>query len=112
MGVSKRLQRRREKLFARNPYCHWCGVKLVRVTGPKIKYFPPNAATIDHLRSRLDPSRDGNGWGEIRTVLACRECNYKRGADEEKSLPIEVLRARSQRHPNNRERMETQNGAS
>lgn len=39
-------------------------------------------ATIDHLRDRFDPTRrQPNRTREERTVLACLECNNRRGAE-------------------------------
>lgn len=74
---SKRRRRRREALFAQDPHCFWCG-KLVVLTLAKQR----NAATLDHLYSRLHPSRRDNGIAQ--TVLACRACNIQRGDYEAK----------------------------
>lgn len=41
-----------------------------------------NAATLDHLYSRLHPKRQNNGLTD--TVLACRKCNIQRGDYEAK----------------------------
>jgi hypothetical protein len=53
-------------------------------------------ATVDHLRTRYDPTR----WlkqsvpNETRTVLACFECNNNRAKRDGKMRPIEELRRR------------------
>lgn len=75
----KRIARRRLALFQADPHCHWCGRLTVwwAETGPG----PDNAATIDHLRSRLDPKRGKRGGGP-HTVLACRRCNQLRATYE------------------------------
>ena len=58
----------------------------------------PHLATLDHLRSRLDPER-GSDWQES-TVLACWECNHRRGAEEVKSkLSLEEQRERAKSWP-------------
>lgn len=83
------------RLFKRHPYCYWCGRKLV-LTNIKNGILPKNAATIDHLYSRLSPKRSlPNTNNEIRHVLACRRCNHKRGKFEDKALPYEEKLKRS-----------------
>ena len=43
----------------------------------------PLFATIDHIRSRLDPRRgEPITHGEVRHVLACYECNQRRNRYE------------------------------
>lgn len=87
---------RRRILFERDPHCHWCGCLTVLLAYPNsaARSWPKNAATVDHLDSRLSPRRNYAG-GEERTVLACRECNHRRGAAEEQALGHEELRRRS-----------------
>lgn len=74
-----------KKLWRRDPHCHWCG-RLTELLerDPKRKYFPPESATRDHLRSRFDPTRQEPcvPYREFRIVLACRECNLRRSAEE------------------------------
>ena len=72
------IQRRRNALWSKNPHCFWCG----RITKLPINHHSePDTATIDHVRSRLVPTRaentSGRWWRGI-TVLACRECNQER----------------------------------
>lgn len=91
--------RRRNRLFKQHPFCHWCGQRLVNVTGPRVKHFPPNAATLDHRHGRLDPRRrtdySPNNW----SVLACWQCNHERGQDDEKKAGIDEMRRRAGRFP-------------
>jgi hypothetical protein len=68
---SQRKRRRRETLWHEDPRCFWCG-KVTVLTDAKQR----NAATIDHLYSKLHPDRKGNGLTD--TVLACRKCNIQR----------------------------------
>ena len=91
----------KERLWLKNPYCHWCGCLTVLLPPEsKRKYFPSNMATIDHVRSRLHPARREPVYGEERRhVLACRQCNQRRCDEEQKQLSIEELRRRSQLSP-------------
>lgn len=59
---------------------------------------PDDAATVDHLDSRLNPER-GKHKGELRHVMACSKCNQRRARQEELEVGIQVLRERAQRHP-------------
>jgi 5-methylcytosine-specific restriction endonuclease McrA len=74
---SRRRRKHREALWRKDPRCFWCG-KLTVLTEAKQR----NAATIDHLYSRLHPKRENNGL--INTVLACRACNIQRADYESK----------------------------
>lgn len=80
-------------MVAEHPFCHWCGVEVVEVEAHTLPTKPPdNAATIDHVYSRLHPHRQAQRLG--KWVLACWRCNQQRAIEEVKSLPIETLRAR------------------
>ncbi len=65
--------------------CHWCRRPMVLVEpSAKSGRLPPNACTIDHLRSRLDPTRRiPPRDNERRLVAACHGCNTSRGARED-----------------------------
>lgn len=68
----------------------------------KRKVVPPNLATRDHLRSRLDPTRHEPPKGagsERRIVLACWKCNGDRARHEQLSQPVEELWRRAGRYP-------------
>jgi hypothetical protein len=67
------------------------------LTERNVKGLPPNAATIEHLISRYNPSR----WKrkrpeERRRVLACYKCNQERAALETLCLSREEILKRSQ----------------
>lgn len=63
--------------------CHWCFAPMVLVEPQSKGRLPRNACTIDHLRSRLDPTRrEPARNGERRLVAACHICNTRRGAKE------------------------------
>ena len=55
---------------------------------------PKTSATLEHLDDRVNGQR-GKHSGQIRIVLACKECNQKRGRELVKSQPIEDLWAKS-----------------
>lgn len=79
------VSKQRRRLWHADPRCHWCGRRTIltppRANMKKLKVQPPNLATVDHLRSRRDPTRqEPTARGdERRRVLACWECNQKRG---------------------------------
>jgi hypothetical protein len=87
--------RKRARLWAENPHCHWCGV--LTTLGPRCETM----ATLDHLRPRHHPSRHEPARnGERRIVLACWKCNSTRDHAEMKSRwTLDELRARANRHP-------------
>lgn len=86
MNYQRKLSRR-EKLWNRDPHCFWCGreTRLCENGGVNRK-LPDDAATVDHIRSRLSPNRkqpnDRPGWHTGITVLACYRCNNVRGRHE------------------------------
>lgn len=53
--------------------------------------------TIDHLDDRFNRKR-GTYTKVWRQVAACWECNTRRGAESQKSVPIEILRQRAKLH--------------
>lgn len=77
-------RRRLRKLWDQNPNCHWCGKKTVlpkrRVGGPASH----DLATIDHINSRFKKERFDNPNNLPNTVLACYECNHRRGEEEDR----------------------------
>jgi len=83
------------KLWQADPRCYWCKrytrlLNIPEIQGPA----PPDLATIDHLVSRYFPER----WIKRNQtkVLACYECNAKRGIEETKKLSREELVKRGQ----------------
>lgn len=95
---TKDTERKRMSLFRRQDgRCYWCACDLVvSPPGKHIKSPPPNLATIEHLRDRFDPTRwERNRNGERRLVLACLECNNRRGAENQAAAGKEELRRRS-----------------
>ncbi len=65
--------------------CHWCRCPMILVEPNGKNRLPPNACTIDHLRSRLDPTRREPARNqERRLVAACQRCNSARGSREQR----------------------------
>ena len=86
MANTKKLRKVRRKLWEQNPHCHWCGC-LTDWYNPPNGNLPPNAATIDHLLSRLNPERYYLPYyPQSLMVIACYKCNTERGAREEREL--------------------------
>lgn len=82
-----RKKRQRERLFCEQQgRCYWCGRPMVMPIHEPGKAHPPNAATIEHLFSKLHPDR-GKVRGQTH-VLACWECNFKRGLLEEREQQL------------------------
>ena len=91
--------RRRDRMFREHPYCHWCGTKVVMVTGSRVKSFPDNAATLDHRHGRLDPRRRVDSGPSNRTVLSCWRCNQIRCVEDQQRIGIDELRRRASHQP-------------
>jgi len=88
-GFNKRL---RIKLHAENPHCHWCGCVTLLLSGQR----HPDAATLEHLISRLAPDTSQRNKPEnIR--IACYKCNHARGQAEERAMCKAELLKRSLR---------------
>lgn len=91
-ATNARADSRRAALWWRDPACLWCG----RVTRLDHANGAPLAATLDHLKS--GPGRDRQR--DMRrhlpaTVLACYECNHRRGQPPPPVNPMcPLLRAR------------------
>lgn len=64
----------RNKLLSENPYCTYCGIKVIwyKNTGGKI---PDNFATLDHVLSKN--TGDYNNPENI-VVLCCNRCNQNK----------------------------------
>lgn len=91
-------RRRRERLMAEDPHCHWCGSEVVYYELAAHESMPGNFATIDHLHDRYSYTRR-DASGEQRIVLACRACNHRRGEERTLAVPIETRRRWSRRYP-------------
>jgi hypothetical protein len=57
--------------------CFYCGCLMVKGPHAPFKELPPNAATLEHLHSRLNPVRKVAN----PKVVACASCNFKKGKE-------------------------------
>ena len=83
---TKASQRRLAKLHKRNPQCHWCPRITTLMLGVNTKATVRQRATLDHLDDRFSPMRGRHPRGIERTVLACWDCNHKRGQRRQAAL--------------------------
>ena len=97
-----RKRRRLIHLWLEDCRCVWCQQETFLILSPPnangmMRHAPMHErqATLDHLDSRLSGSRSDRTDGQARTVLACRQCNEKRGANEEHALGLAELHRRS-----------------
>lgn len=115
---SQRLQRRRTRLWNEDPICPDCGVKTIlpeeiqKQYGLNLADWRPRRgqkkvprhvrermATIEHLRSRLNPGRRSpQREGEDRTILLCSKCNQDRNTKETEALGLPELHRRASLH--------------
>jgi hypothetical protein len=84
------------RMWNKNPNCHWCNIPT-QLTNCSDGKLADNAATVDHLFSKLNPAR----WvkrkpGEVKKVLACYGCNQLRSIEENDRLSREEIFKRSQ----------------
>jgi len=108
--MAKSLKCIRDRLWKVNPCCRYCGILTIlpqdiikgRDSFGKLRHYPNNMATIDHLRSRYDPKRQIHNRNEKRYILSCVQCNNKREKKETDNIKIEKLWELSKRYPQNR----------
>jgi len=108
--MAKSLKIIRDRLWKVDPHCRQCGVLTIlpqdivkgRDRFGKLRHYPDNMATIDHLRSRYDLKRRIHDRNERRYILLCIKCNNKREKEETSKLKIEKLWELSKRYPRNR----------
>jgi 5-methylcytosine-specific restriction endonuclease McrA len=98
--MSKSRHHRILNLWRQNPRCYWCNRLTVLIFRPPGMLrtqcrFRGDEATIDHLVTRYDGRQQTHG--QEMTVMACRDCNGRRGASREAQVPLEELRRRSRR---------------
>lgn len=109
ISKTERLKRRRKALWQKNPRCFWCRVVTVlppEDAGQNRKEYSDNEATIEHLRFRLDPTRqEPNPNNHPRTVLACRRCNNEHNRMEEMLAGKTLLQQQSQSQPADKEKL-------
>lgn len=93
----KRRRYKKNKLYKmQDGKCHWCGLEMILQHGeiPRHDRPHPRRATFEHLDDRWS-ARRGKIRGQRRIVLACYECNAKRGREREQQAGINELRDRA-----------------
>lgn len=106
MADTTRLHRRRDRLYAENPICPFCGVYMVLPKdlpnySPQMKRVPDCLCTIEHLNSKLNPRRrKPNKEHETRIIICCYKCNHNRAIADE----IKYLDTAHRRNGNRRKR--------
>lgn len=89
--MNRKNRKQRDKLYALNPNCHWCGVRMN--PPPHDKHRPkPDDCTVDHLYPVGHPDRKP-GRGDVCRVLACHRCNQQRGIEWNRRLKAEKTKA-------------------
>lgn len=100
--MSRKLSKRRRKLWEEDPHCRRCGILTIlpevfatEEDGEIIypKKFPENVATIQHLDSRLSEER--GTFDSERTTLFCWRCNNDDNKEVQERTPKSILRKRS-----------------
>jgi 5-methylcytosine-specific restriction endonuclease McrA len=78
-------------LWSTDPHCYWCGIETVLTGTNDPQPLPLNAATFDHVHPQSSRLRaDHRSLG----VLACRDCNEKRGSHAFDEFTIESVASR------------------
>lgn len=93
-GLSAKQRQLIRWFIQQNGLCWWCRRPMCLVVGFHVKDRPKNMATFEHMDSRLSPNRGDGNWRK-KNVAACRECNERRAASEQRRLPIEELHRRA-----------------
>ena len=98
MSTAKILNKQRKRMFEEHPFCHWCGrpLQLIERNGGVAR---GDAATIDHVYSRLHPDRVTPCHNEKRRVLACYKCNNERSREETKITYLKRQQEKSGSRP-------------
>lgn len=85
--MSGQLQktRRKDRLWIiQNGQCHYCKRKMIHHSNKyNERQRPPLLSTLEHLDNKLTGKRTVNKMA--RTVLACYECNHRKGIEDEKA---------------------------
>lgn len=101
VSSTRRIKRQRLRMWKEDPRCRFCGQVTVLPPDKRKQKAQDNWATIEHLRSRLDPNRgEKPKQGEVRRVLCCWRCNNDRN-NQELIEKIDIQRQRSNKniHP-------------
>lgn len=86
--------RAKQKLYKRDPNCHWCKQPTRMVSEIRNKRTPDDVATLDHITPRCF----GGTLEQNNLVLCCKRCNSLRmhysSPQEAVRINMELLRQR------------------
>lgn len=97
-------------MWTEDAHCRQCGQPTILFEQKNHQTVPPNAATIEHVFSRLHPLRRHQTPDVKRRTLLCQKCNQENSEKEQKALGIEELRRRAQQHKSKRRGVTLVNG--
>ncbi|WP_352951500.1 HNH endonuclease [Mesorhizobium sp. M1322] len=83
MGKAQRRHLRWLLFGQQEGCCFYCG-QMMSLSFARRDNIWGNSATLEHLQRKAD----GGGSGKANVVLACKDCNQRRG-----NRPVEVYRA-------------------
>lgn len=101
--IRRKIKKR--KLFElQKGLCYWCNEPMIYPDdGPKRGgKQPPKLCTLEHLNDRFSPIRETN-LDIGNTVVACYECNHKRGINSYMENRDDHLHS-NRRHPDAHQR--------
>jgi hypothetical protein len=103
MADHHRKKRFVKREFYKNPFCPQCGVLMVlpetipQHAPGKIKIWPLNTATYEHVHSRLNPNR---GIREVtKNKILCLKCNNENGRLDELKARGVILNSKTSTEP-------------
>lgn len=100
--TNRARQKRKDMLRAlwhQDRRCRFCGCVTRLLQVRRHQSEPPDRAVLLRLHTRLMASRHDRNDGKRRSELVCKKCADDYGNAIQRSMPIEVLRERAQRHP-------------
>lgn len=83
MGINQRKRNRRTALYKQNPYCPFCGIKMIlpeeigfRIVNNKkiLNDTPANMCTIEHTQHK---GSDLKGLPNSN-IICCKKCNNEK----------------------------------
>jgi hypothetical protein len=84
--INTQQRKRRDRLFAEDPKCRFCGILMVHPSTVRVGSPPKNMLTLEHLNTRNSPEREVF-TGQPTTTICCFRCNQKRSVQ---SLYMEI----------------------
>jgi hypothetical protein len=91
----RNAEKRFRLFWAQEGRCFWCGEVMTFIYSSG-GYIGPEAATLEHLDSRLSPDR-GQHPNQRRIVASHMRCNFEYNREDEASVGIAELQRRAGR---------------